>query len=873
MSVADIRCPSCGHDNPDFLDLCQFCQTPLKPESMVQIGEGPTKKDTGELEPILPDWLKELRQQARQSAEEDAASDASAAKAAQEDAPDLLAGLASQSDAEDDEIPEWLAGIAPAGKVKPQPSPPSTPAQDFFSQFDQPASESSEPESVTPSREDSGAEAGMGGESDELSTWFSRASEQPSTPFTVEPGEFTEEALTPGSLEASGVSGESAAPEEPEDLSWLRDLEASAKQADERPVSAPEPGMPAADVPAESSEADLSWLDELGGFTDASEAAPPGASIDEGTTRGTSPQPPEAVLPDEPASSGEDLNWLQDLGSVAETSEAQPEKPSSAEDLDWLRDLGTTSSASEQAELPAAQDAAEPSESRDEEADPPAVSSPMYSPRRTAPLSEAADIDSVPEWLRSATEQSSMPPLGAGALDWYASHAMEEEEAEKAEPRSEKASPPSAGKPVEPVVASTPPESKSSAEVESLLSADLPDWLSQPESGDMALGESPVRVSREDESLAPVDLPSWVQAMRPVEAAISETAAGAEDQEPETEGPLAGISGVIPLAPISTSPRPKAISLKLQPTTEQQTSAALLEEMLAGETTPRPLVTSSLRMPQRELRWAITALVLIVLGAMAALGSQAMPVPASLPIEVSNISNTIGSISAGSPVLVVIDYEPGLAAELEAAGGPLLDQLARLRQVQFTLLSTSPNGPALGERLLANTGITRPAPDGLGYERDQGYFNLGYLPGGSAGLLAFIQSPQTAVPAATVAAFSDFGVVVVVTDHAESARLWVEQLDARSGAAPNDVGQPLLVVASAQAAPMLRPYVSSGQVDGMISGIPDAARFEFVNNVPTRAARTYWDAFGTGLLLAVILITFGSVWSVLMRIRSGAEQG
>ena len=28
-----MRCPSCGKPNPDFLDLCQYCEKPLHPEA------------------------------------------------------------------------------------------------------------------------------------------------------------------------------------------------------------------------------------------------------------------------------------------------------------------------------------------------------------------------------------------------------------------------------------------------------------------------------------------------------------------------------------------------------------------------------------------------------------------------------------------------------------------------------------------------------------------------------------------------------------------------------------------------------------------------------------------------------------------------
>src|SRR5512146_776858 len=122
--MAELRCPTCGKSNPDFLDHCQFCQTPLKKDSALRIGDTPTKKDTGELEAILPDWLKDVRQQARDSAEQDAAQ---APQPKKEEPPDFLAGLASQAGGTgDEEIPDWLAGISPAAGSK-RSTPPFTP--------------------------------------------------------------------------------------------------------------------------------------------------------------------------------------------------------------------------------------------------------------------------------------------------------------------------------------------------------------------------------------------------------------------------------------------------------------------------------------------------------------------------------------------------------------------------------------------------------------------------------------------------------------------------------------------------------------------------------------------------------------------------
>src|SRR5512144_1891787 len=124
--MAEIRCPKCGKSNSDLLDVCQFCQTPLKPDSVLRIGQGPTKKDTGELEEVLPQWLKDVRQQARDSAEEETAPSLAQPQAEKNETPDFLAGLASQTDnAGDNEIPDCLASISPS--VGAKPAVPSAP--------------------------------------------------------------------------------------------------------------------------------------------------------------------------------------------------------------------------------------------------------------------------------------------------------------------------------------------------------------------------------------------------------------------------------------------------------------------------------------------------------------------------------------------------------------------------------------------------------------------------------------------------------------------------------------------------------------------------------------------------------------------------
>ena len=69
--MAQVRCPTCGKNNPADAEVCRFCAAPLKPKAAkaapsgpvkpVLPGEAPKPQNTADLEPGLPDWLRELR--------------------------------------------------------------------------------------------------------------------------------------------------------------------------------------------------------------------------------------------------------------------------------------------------------------------------------------------------------------------------------------------------------------------------------------------------------------------------------------------------------------------------------------------------------------------------------------------------------------------------------------------------------------------------------------------------------------------------------------------------------------------------------------------------------------------------------------------
>ncbi len=864
--MADVRCPNCGKDNPDFLDNCQFCQTSLKPDTAVHLGENPVKKNTGELEPILPQWLKDVRQQGRESAAQDAEVEAAKPKVQKNEPPDLLAGLASQAKSDEEEIPDWLAGINPT--AKPEAAESSAPPEsDFFAQFRESTPAPVEPQASEPAQED--APAWMAGsmdaqpapaaeEKDELSEWFAKASEESSAPVEMESNltDWTSASESP----SYAFKEPPPQPKAEEDLGWLHTLEDSSKE-EAKPPAQPE------------AQSDLNWLDDL---SNATANVPPKGEEDLSWLHTLEDSSKEEAKPAAQPEAQSDLNWLDDLGNA--TADVPPGRPATDEPPTWVKKMGG---------VEAPQQSAEPANDMSwlnqpsAESEKPADSTPLWlkdqqveqagesesdkvSPftRRTGPLRDVIDDDSMPDWLKSATEEPSMPAPGA-LSDWFRQTELSPQSSFPSASDASKVSPPS-----------------SADDVNSLLSAEMPAWLTQPESQAEETPSTTPSIPSSD-SLSPGELPSWVKDMRPSGSALPVETSRAE-QFTESVGPLAGLEGVIPLVPIGSARRPKMVSLKLQPTDEQVAGATLLEQILASESTARQIAPQTNIASQRVLRWILSALFIIVLSATAFTRTTSMPVSASLPPEVQSISSAIARLPQNPLVLVVMDYEPALAGEMEAVSGPMLDQLALATRARLVFVSTSPNSTALVRRLLTNTGIILPSPDGLNYQMGEDFTNLGYLPGGLTGVREFLESPVTTLPLAgqpgnfAVNKFTDYAAVVVLTDHAESGRMWVEQLYARNQADETFFAvQPVFFAASAQAAPMLLPYYDSQQITGMVSGLSDAARFEFVNNTRPGIARRYWDSFGAGLLTATIAIVLGSLWSLIagLRARRSGEAG
>jgi len=785
--MAEIICPVCGESNSPEAKFCRSCHSPL-PENLapLQPGQAPVPIDTGELEPILPQWLRDVRDQARQATPQEPPSSPPSQTPPPAEPTDLLAGLQSQAAEEDEEIPDWLRTLAGEESQPAASQPeekPGAPSQAGFpppaaSPLSSPAEESPAPadlppwlSALTPAQESSP-------QRDEFAEWFAQASAGEAAGSPQPP--------TAPATEPPVSAGEEATVEPPLDLDWLRSLDSAEKERADSVSRAEAPGGEESDLP--------DWLKSLPSAAPGGEAETP---------------PPEEEHP----------LWRQEP--------AHEETPPALEESalpDWLQGLST-------------EPAAPPVSTAEEETPPPAA--PAFVAPPTIPASE---LHVEPEWLAS---------LRAG----------------ENEAPAEEIAPPSTAEEARPAFTEAP---LSAEGIEEIFASDLPDWLLSAAETPSA-GESQLPPESED-SLAPAELPSWLQAMRPIEATLEEGAEIGAAETQEEQGPLAGLRGVLPV-PVSaiSLPKPRPVSLKLQVSEEQQSHMALLDQILAAETTPRPIQSAKTVRSFRLLRWLIAALFIALTASIFFTGSRFFATPAFQP-SVFAARDAIAALPEGAPVLVALEYQPALSGELEAVAAPFVDALMILRHPRLIFVSTSPLGADLAERFLSRTQLQH------GYQRREQYLNLGYLPGGESGVRAFVQNPSQAAPFAVdlapawqssplqgVQAFSDFSAVLVITDSVESGRMWIEQSQPVRGSAP------LLLITSAQAGPLLQPYYQSGQVTGLLSGLYDGAVMERNNADRPGVARRYWDAYSLGLWLAILMIVIGAAWNFVLGWRQRSD--
>jgi hypothetical protein len=306
----------------------------------------------------------------------------------------------------------------------------------------------------------------------------------------------------------------------------------------------------------------------------------------------------------------------------------------------------------------------------------------------------------------------------------------------------------------------------------------------------------------------------------------------------------------------------------------QQQNAQLFQRLLqpAGVRIPAERAAKPHHRSEKILRIFITLLLLMGVIAPFFAGSFNASFRCFTLLKWLPLCGVIQSLPVEKPVLIAAHFEAALAGELNWTAQSVLDHLVS-RDVPIAITSTNVTGYAIVNQFVEQAATRQPS-----YTLAEKVFNLGYLPGGTIGMGALVNSPLAALPFTTnlqpvtdlpvlntIRTLPEFGAVILLTDSPEIARTWIEQIDQL------DTPVSVIAVVSAQAAPLLQPYFDSGQINGYVSGLNGAVSYELLRLVPGQAFQRF-SSYQMGLLLtAIILFIGGVIYYILGSVTTSAK--
>ncbi len=243
-------------------------------------------------------------------------------------------------------------------------------------------------------------------------------------------------------------------------------------------------------------------------------------------------------------------------------------------------------------------------------------------------------------------------------------------------------------------------------------------------------------------------------------------------------------------------------------------------------------------------------------------------VPVNLPVgvtpRVQAAYNAIDALPAGSHILISMDYEPDIMAELQPMSVAVMRHCFR-KHLKIVGMTLYPAGVGLAERAFN----TAAAAEGAVRNRD--YVYLGYKSGFQTVILGigedlrsqypvdFYSTPLDSIPMMRgVNTYAQFQLVANLSG-SSAADYWIQLARTRYHA-------PLILGSTAVMASDYYPYLSSRQLLGLIGGMKGAAEYERLIG-EFGDGRRGMDAQSLVHTIVVLLVVLGNVALVAARRR------
>lgn len=201
-----------------------------------------------------------------------------------------------------------------------------------------------------------------------------------------------------------------------------------------------------------------------------------------------------------------------------------------------------------------------------------------------------------------------------------------------------------------------------------------------------------------------------------------------------------------------------------------------------------------------------------------------VPVGSIVPLPgVPEAFQRIDNLPEGANVLILWSYDPASAGEMDLVVEPIMEHLVS-KNANLAMVSSLPYGPAVARQLW------RTLTDSPNESQNASFIDLGFLPGGAAALPVLAYTDVLGLLRYGVREFGAGSSIVrfwqrkpdlmlVFAAQAEDVQNFLEQVQPLNDAS-------VVAVASAGADPVLRPYLNSAQLSGLVTGFDGAMGYE-----------------------------------------------
>ena len=249
--------------------------------------------------------------------------------------------------------------------------------------------------------------------------------------------------------------------------------------------------------------------------------------------------------------------------------------------------------------------------------------------------------------------------------------------------------------------------------------------------------------------------------------------------------------------------------------------------------------------------------------------------PLDLPIQITeharNLHRAIDQIpSGGKPILVSVDYDPSTVPELEPMTLAVLRHCFR-KKVPVIMTTMIPAGAGLARDAVET--VAREFP-GSSYGKD--YVYMGYKPGGGLVILGIGEDFYGTYPAdgfgtptsklEIIKNVKNYADIAMMVDFTGSAiyETWIMFAYQKYGC---KVGAGVTAVMASDA----YPFLSTGQLVGLLGGLSGAAEYEKLIDAPGDAT-VGMDAQSMVHILIIVLIVLGNIAYFATRRQKQAGQ-